>query len=106
MAYIYFDFNPAIITNTTLNRNTLLSVNEIAKNTGLTLYPNPVNDKLQIKSTEEVKSIVIYTSNGVKVLETNQAKSILDVSTLINGVYFVEVLTDSSIIKEKIVIQD
>jgi uncharacterized repeat protein (TIGR01451 family) len=103
-AYIYFDFNPAIITNTTLNRNTLLSVSEIIENELLTLYPNPVKDKLQIKSTEDIKSIVIYSTNGVKVMENNQTTSI-DVSKLVNGVYFVEVLTDSSLRKEKIVVQ-
>lgn len=103
-AYIYFDFNPAIITNTTLNRNTLLSVSEIAENELLTLYPNPVKDKLQIKSTEEIRSITIYTANGVKVMEYNQTTSI-DVSKLVNGVYFVEILSDSSMRKEKIVVQ-
>lgn len=50
-AYIYFDFNPAIITNTTLNINGYLGFSENATNQ-LTVYPNPSNGILQITGIE------------------------------------------------------
>ncbi|MEN9638497.1 MAG: hypothetical protein RLZZ262_365 [Bacteroidota bacterium] len=48
-AYIYFDFNPAIITNTTLHTisDLYFSVDEIDEQS-LSLYPNPTNDQVQI----------------------------------------------------------
>ncbi|MBI2257388.1 MAG: T9SS type A sorting domain-containing protein [Flavobacteriia bacterium] len=102
-AYIYFDFNPVIVTNTTLNRNTLLSVNELSSNEMFSLYPNPVSNLLQINSKEKVKMMTIYSADGVKLAESNANH--VDVSKLVNGVYFVEVLSESSNKKEKIVIQ-
>jgi uncharacterized repeat protein (TIGR01451 family) len=49
-AYIYFDWNEAIVTNTTLNINTTLNsiVSSEAKN--VRLYPNPGKDMLTLES--------------------------------------------------------
>jgi len=87
-AEIYFDYNPAIITNTTwTDFNALLLVvnNESFE---FTVYPIPVNDTLKIQSNSKIKEIQIFNSLSQKILEVKYSNSI-DVSTLIKGVYYV-----------------
>jgi uncharacterized repeat protein (TIGR01451 family) len=64
-AYIYFDFNPAIITNTTYNINgfvgtTALTLEEIS------MYPNPSSGQLYFKSlaNSEAQTIEITDLSG------------------------------------------
>lgn len=50
-AYIYFDFNEPIITNTATNTFvTTIGVNEVADASNWTVYPNPAHDVLFLKS--------------------------------------------------------
>lgn len=67
-------------------------VTDVNENTGKSyltswLKPNPVNDFLLI-NTDKFKKIEIFTTLGIKVLET-EWKDRLDVSALPAGVYFV-----------------
>ena len=61
------------------------------------LYPNPTNDQLSIVfSDNSVKRISVLNALGQTVIETNVAKSsVIDVSSLESGVYFVHVLDKS-----------
>ena len=60
------------------------------------IFPNPVTNKLTIRSREVIKSIEIYSMNGrIKLLKEVNAKSII-VSTqdLSQGMYFVRTLRE------------
>ena len=101
-ADIYFDTNPAIITNTVHTEFvTTLSTTDIAfANFGM--YPNPANDfvMIQLSNTSETLSkIVIYDILG-KVVSTkvNLSTSSLNytISDLTNGVYFVDIITSNN----------
>lgn len=72
------------------------SVTEL--NSSLRIYPNPVNDKLIIETTENVESISIYTITGVKVYNqqpTANSQQQIDVTGFNAGVYFVKVRTEN-----------
>lgn len=60
---------------------------------GLSLYPNPVSDVLQIDAQDNITSLVIYNQLGQIVKKTmpNQTKITMDVSDLATGLYMVEV---------------
>ena len=87
-AYIYFDFNPAIITNTTLNINGYVGLSSLTA--GLVeLYPNPSNGQLLIKGME-AGEIEIYSITGKCVFKENYSGGkILDLSNLTSGMYVV-----------------
>ena len=87
-AYIYFDFNPAIITNTTLNINGYVGLSSLAQ--GLVeLYPNPSNGQLTINGMEEGE-VVIFSLSGQKMLEQPYTHGqVLDLSKLEAGMYVV-----------------
>lgn len=68
-AHIYFDYNEAIQTNTTIN--TIIDIflsDERLEIIDVSIYPNPASDYLQINS-DEVLTWVIHNSSGYPVLK-------------------------------------
>lgn len=66
------------------------SVDDINKNFGDIIYPNPTSDQLNINSNQSIDKIRIYSILGMKVLETEWQEKI-NVSGLAPGVYFIKV---------------
>ncbi len=77
-----------------------VGINEI-ENDEFMVYPNPVNDKLNILTNENISNISVNDINGKTVL-TGNSKSI-DVSALSNGVYFVKIETAKGITNSKFI---
>lgn len=65
-AHIYFDFNPAIVTNTTENEvTTLVSIRGVKANGSLTakVYPNPFNETATIELSEKLTDAKLVITN-------------------------------------------
>jgi uncharacterized repeat protein (TIGR01451 family) len=97
-AEIYFDFNPAIITNTwttTFVEN--LGLDDEAFNS-LSVYPNPAKDKLHISNYSIITAIEITSVLGKQVLSktTNKTSLEVDISTFTSGVYFVKIKNENA----------
>lgn len=97
-AYIYFDYNAPIVTNTTINEFVLpLSINENKSAVALSVYPNPGNGKYYVKSPEGMKnseiSIKVYNLFGELILTTKMqnSSSQIDLSNQPNGIYIIKV---------------
>lgn len=94
-ADIYFDFNPAIVTNTTSTEFvSLLNIDDFVSNE-LKVYPNPVKNLLNIVSNNStVESILVYDLLGKTILSksVNGTSTMIDVSGLSNGIYLVKVV--------------
>ncbi|MGO3182535.1 MAG: T9SS type A sorting domain-containing protein [Aequorivita sp.] len=70
-----------------------LSVSE-NKKIAINIYPNPVSDELYIISEKgEIKSISIFSTSGIKVLEESKFHKSIDVSGLSKGIYFMEIIS-------------
>ena len=69
--------------------------------TEFSLYPNPAQDVLSIDGV--FKSIEIYNLVGKLVLASDN-KSEINISNLANGSYYVNILTDSAVIKKKVTV--
>lgn len=110
-AEIYFDFNPAVITNTfnTEFVQSALTVNEFYE-LNYTIYPNPVKNELFISSAVKTNlSIELYNVLGEQVLvHTNsdlRNTLKLKVSHLNSGIYFLKISDEFSSQLKKIVIE-
>ena len=59
----------------------------------INIYPNPTSDLLNINSSVEIKEVYIYDVLGKRVLVKNMNNNInvLNVESLIDGVYFIKV---------------
>lgn len=66
------------------------------------IFPNPVEDRLYIRSNGVVKTVIIRDINGKIVLQKDAA-SFVDCSSLAQGVYIIEIETNNTVVLEKFV---
>lgn len=100
-AGIYFDYNPAVITNTTLHTiDITLGVHQAEmRNNLMTVYPNPANNMLYVKLVKPgITDLNIYDVTGRTVLHQKMTESgSIDVKFLPAGSYKIQVLRTEGI---------
>lgn len=107
-AYIYFDFNPPIITNTTFNVNQVSGINE-SDVAAFEAYPVPASEYLTVASKNgvalgEVK-LVDVTGKTMFTVNVPQATYSLDVKPFANGVYSLQVQNAAGSFNQKLIIR-
>lgn len=106
-AYIYFDYNAPIVTNSTYN--------SILVPTGLnnqtealaTLYPNPTNGTFTVElNTKEKQSLQVVDISGQMVLSQTieNGKATIDANHLASGIYTINIKGSGVFINKKLVI--
>ncbi|HEX8270037.1 MAG TPA: T9SS type A sorting domain-containing protein [Flavobacterium sp.] len=100
-ANIFFDFNPAIVTNTfnTEFVNALAVPNFLGSE--MTVYPNPANSAVNVSmrsSADLIQTILITDLLGKQIIDTqvNASDATIDVSSLSKGLYIIQINTDSN----------
>ncbi|GAA4465006.1 hypothetical protein GCM10023093_16460 [Nemorincola caseinilytica] len=96
--YIYFDLNPPVVTNTTLNTIALpTAVQEVAAGSTVKVYPNPATDRIYVDATAEGDLWIMGLNGSVittqKMIKGNTA---VDISALPAGVYVVKTLSNTN----------
>lgn len=101
--YIYFDWNPAIITNTTVNTNNVLGLDEAVNEVGIS--PNPFTGGVKVVSVKKIDLITVVDITGKVIFETtvNDFNAQLELSELTQGIYFVNVTAGTEVSTSKIV---
>jgi hypothetical protein len=73
------------------------------------VFPNPAQSFVTVQANDndtKVVDVLIYNEEGKKVLETTiETPSKLDLKTLVSGVYLVEIHSNKSIVREKLVVK-
>lgn len=98
-AEIYFDFNPAIITNTFETAFVAPLLVHDASRIGAVLYPNPASGSFHVTSGAGIREISVYNLVGNKILTEitdNRNDVAIDIRTFAKGVYLVEVTSATS----------
>lgn len=74
---------------------------------GLFIYPNPATSKLFISANNgiEIKDVKIYNQIGQIVMDKKEFNISIDISSLNQGIYFIEIISDNLIFKDKLVIK-
>ncbi|MBL7936529.1 MAG: T9SS type A sorting domain-containing protein [Bacteroidia bacterium] len=107
-AYIYFDYNNPIVTNTTINEYLqVVSIKENFKEFVTALYPNPTNGSFTIElTTKEKLLLLVYdiTGNVVVSQTIENGKAIIDAANLAAGIYNISIKGNASITNKKLVI--
>ncbi|WP_407556424.1 FG-GAP-like repeat-containing protein [Winogradskyella sp. 4-2091] len=96
--------NPAINTTHNITEGSALSVIDETL-TDLTIYPNPVEDELNIETTADItnKIATVFDINGKRVLNLKLNSNLVDVSNLTSGVYFLRLESNGKIMKRKFI---
>jgi len=107
-AHIFFDFNDAIVTNTTQNEYVIpTSVAGLAKQNNLMLFPNPASGLFTIEwnNHNTQSTIEVFNMNGVRVLQKQsyQNREEMDLSTYPAGVYMVRVSNSQTVLQTKLI---
>lgn len=112
-AAIYFDFNPAIITNTVENEI-------VEKTTGITnpevegltnVYPNPSTGQYQVSidASLTIEKIRVYDVLGNIILvqeDANAKAAYINIENVTSGVYFLEISTNEGKAVKKLIKED
>jgi uncharacterized repeat protein (TIGR01451 family) len=112
-AHIIFDYNAAIVTNTTLNiiiQNIPSSFSSINKQALVNIYPNPAHQSISLQSDISMKNaqVTIYDITGKISMHTNinaDKNASIDISNLKQGIYIIQVTQGENITKKKLIIQ-
>jgi len=106
-AEIYFDFNPAIITNTFQTQfvNALHVENNILSN--FVIYPNPTNDILNIQNKENsiITKVNVIDLLGKTIFTSKYEISnvTVNLTNLNSGIYFVEIYSNELKTVQKVI---
>ena len=105
-ADIYFDYNFPITTNTATTTVALLATDAF-EDKSVSIFPNPVKDKLHITAKHNITSIQLYDLVG-RLIETsgaNGTEAIFNIGKNASGIYFVKIYTAKGVKVEKIIKQ-
>jgi hypothetical protein len=103
-ASIFFDFNPAIITNTFQTQFvTVLALDEF-ENGNFVFFPNPTSDFVTISlkdNSNTISTVTVYDVLGKIILQNKALNPIItdtiDLSSVNPGIYFIEVQTENNV---------
>lgn len=104
-ANIHFDYNFPIETNDAITVFENLSVNDYEIDTSVKIFPNPVNDVLNISANRIIKTIEIFDVQG-RIIQTalvNETSVSLNTDTFTNGIYFFRIKTEVGAHVQKII---
>jgi len=98
---IFVDTNTTLVGSVEACNN--LTINEETPQQQLSIYPNPVQDLLNINTNNtKIIKIEIYDVLGKKVLVTTGDTTQIDISNLDNGLYLVNIQTEQGVLVKKI----
>ncbi|MCE3280260.1 MAG: hypothetical protein K0S44_2451 [Bacteroidetes bacterium] len=112
-AYIYFDFNEAVVTNTTLNTIAApVGIQETIINGTVSVYPNPFSDQTTFVITSEKLNetysfeMTDVLGKKVKEVRTNEKQFTVSRDVLQSGMYFYSITnSDGVVAKGKVIIK-
>ena len=106
-SYIFFDYNPAIVTNTTINTFvTNIPVSKPILEVLKTLvFPNPSNDVVYINLPEFTQKVEVYNLNGGLVQQQVPQKQVaeINIKELPKGVYVVKMYSGRGVVTSRFV---
>jgi hypothetical protein len=94
---------PAFFCIDNFEYNVITSVNEVAKNNAIKIYPNPSNENIFINYEGDFSTINIINLQGKTILQSTTKN--IDISGLENGIYIAHIITENGILNSKFVKQ-
>src|SRR5690606_12833457 len=78
-----------------------MAIGEVSRNK-LSVYPNPATDFIKIDGAYKLQSVTVYDMSGRKVAVAVKGNTV-DVTSLSNGTYIIDIKTDSGNVSEKFI---
>ena len=94
---------PAFFCIDNFEYDVITSVNEVAKNNAIKIYPNPSTDNIYVNYEGDFSAINIINLQGKNVLQSKNKN--IDISGLENAIYIVQIMTENGVLNSKFVKQ-
>ena len=106
--HIYFDFNPAIVTNTTSTTlvdtfPVIVAVEDYVFEEEVSIFPNPTKGLIQFDKM--VDAVIVRDLYG-RIVATELRTKKMNLSKLPSATYFLEILIDERRLVEKVILMD
>lgn len=106
-AEIYFDYNLPVITEFAHTAFQSLTIPENPFTNGISFYPNPVRNEVNIKSISNLKELSLYDLRGRLLLRqpASGLDALMDISQQSEGVYLLKVVSDKGVATVRLIKQ-
>jgi uncharacterized repeat protein (TIGR01451 family) len=104
--HIYFDINPPVVTNTTVNIIDLfVNIDPITEDGSVQFYPNPASQSITVVAIESGMTLTIQDMSGRSVLTQplRSGQNQIDISSLDHGVYLLSTGATRTMAKSKLI---
>jgi len=71
-----------------------VGLSEESLNQKIQVYPNPANERLNIKSDLAISSVILYDALGKKCEDVHATNNFIDLSEVSSGIYYVQLILD------------
>jgi uncharacterized protein YjdB len=88
------------VTSTISNQS--VGIHEVLSQ-NLGIYPNPAKNQISFDTTEKIESISIINISGKRLGVMNSANNIVDISSLVKGIYFLQIQTEYGVVTNKFI---
>ncbi|TGD57119.1 DUF7619 domain-containing protein [Flavobacterium humi] len=104
-ADIFFDYNAPIVTNVARTTFQSLGIDENTLDNPITVYPNPTDHMVHIKSLSTIQSVQLFDVQGRLLMArvSGETQTAIDLASRASGVYFVKIITEKGTQVERIV---
>lgn len=115
--YLFENWNGNILANTEVSdlnieyvanfvEDSSLSINNIYNQTSINIYPNPANEYFSISGAKIEKIEVInYLGKKVKIIESSDNITKVNLQDISNGVYFLNLFTETGTVIKRMIIE-
>lgn len=83
--------------------NYSLGINEVNLSQNVSIYPNPVKSQIYLNTDEKIESMNIVDLYGKTIVSNIMVNTIIDVTSLSNGIYFLQISTDKGLVSKKFI---
>lgn len=63
----------------------------------ISMYPNPVSDRLHLSANFDIARVEVYSSNGMLVMSSESVADAIEMNTLVSGLYFLKVFSSKAV---------
>jgi len=91
--------------NTTLFSGPMTSTENILPTNSVTVYPNPVSERLLISTALEIQQAKIFDISGKHVQDIDSLKTEINIAGLSNGLYILHLFTEEGVLSKKFIVQ-
>ena len=86
-----------------VSSNPAIGMSEFSLENDLTIFPNPVENNINIEIEEEIFSVSVINIYGKSIFKQINSNKTVDVSDLVSGVYLVKIELENEIVSRKII---